>query len=338
MFHIVIPIPEFLTIIPDSYIEIKMELIVVVNLLRINIREVMDMIKKLESVTQFNTERGQETLHPFVTVLDQSKSGLIKPSRFISDLYIVFLKEEKCADLRYGRNHYDYQEESLIFIAPGQIAGFEEKETLIQPNGWALAFHPDFILGTSLGRQIKEYNYFSYNIKEALHISAREKKVLLESFSKIEYELSHAIDKHSRKLIVSNIELLLDYCERFYDRQFLTREHVNKDILTRFETLLDTYFTSDKVVLFGFPSVTYCAEQLHLSPKYFGDLVKKETGKSAQEYIQSKVIDIAKERLYDSNKNISQVAYALGFKYPQHFTRLFKQRVGYTPQKYRTLP
>ena len=297
----------------------------------------MDTIKKLESVTQFNTERGQETLHPLVTVLDQSKSGLIKPTLFISDLYIVFLKEDKCADLLYGKNSYDYQEESLIFIAPGQIAGFEDKEEFIQPNGWALAFHPDFIFGTSLGKQIREYNYFSYNVKEALHISAKEKKVVLESFTKIQYELSHAIDKHSRKLIVSNIELLLDYCERFYDRQFITREHVNKDILTRFENLLNNYYISDQAVLLGFPSVTDCAEQLNLSPKYFGDLIKKETGKSAQEYIQSKVIDFAKERLFDVNKNISEVAYELGFKYPQHFTRLFKQRVGYTPNEYRVL-
>ncbi|WDF77204.1 helix-turn-helix transcriptional regulator [Mucilaginibacter sp. KACC 22773] len=297
----------------------------------------MEMIKKLESVTQFNTERGQETLHPLVTVLDQSESKQIRPARFISELYVVFLKNEKCADLRYGRNHYDYQEESLIFIAPGQVAGFDEEDTLIQPNGWALAFHPDFIRGTSLGKLIRDYNFFSYNVMEALHVSAREKEILLQCFGKVKYELEHPIDKHSRKLIASNIELLLNYCERFYDRQFITREHLNKDILTRFEELMDHYFTTDKPTAFGLPSVAYCAEQLHLSAKYFGDLVKKETGQSAQEYIQRKLIDVAKERMSDAGKSISEIAYEMGFKYPQHFTRVFKQWVGQSPHDYRLL-
>jgi AraC family transcriptional regulator, transcriptional activator of pobA len=297
----------------------------------------METIKKLESVTQFNTERGQETLHPLVTVLDQSKSSPIRPARFVSELYVVFLKEEKCADLLYGRSHYDYQGESLIFIAPGQLVGFEDEETTIQPNGWALAFHPDFILGTALGRHMKEYHYFSYGVREALHVSNREKETLLESFEKIRYELGHPIDKHSRKLIISNIELLLNYCERFYDRQFITREHLNKDILTRFEELLDNYFTSNKPAQMGLPSVAYCAEALHLSAKYFGDLIKKETGQSAQDYLHSKVIDVSKERLFDAGKSISEIAYEMGFKYPQHFTRLFKQRVGQSPHDYRSL-
>lgn len=297
----------------------------------------METIKKLESVTQFNTERGQETLHPLVSVLDQSKSSLIKSARFTSQLYIVFLKQEKCADMLYGRSHYDYQGESLIFIAPGQLAGFEDEETTIRPNGWALAFHPDFIRGTTLGKTIKDYNYFSYDVREALHVSAREKGVLMESFEKIKYELGHPIDKHSRKLIISNIELLLNYCERFYDRQFITREHINKDILTRFEALLDNYFTSDKPALVGLPSVGYCAEELNLSAKYFGDLIKKETGQSAQDYLLAKVISVAKDRMFDASKSISEMAYEMGFKYPQHFTRLFKQKVGESPHRYRLL-
>ena len=280
----------------------------------------MEKIKKLESVTQFNLERGQETLHPLVTVLDQSKSALIKPGRYISDIYVVFLKEEKCAELLYGRSHYDYQEESLIFIAPGQLAGFEDAETLIQPNGWALAFHPDFINGTAFGKHIKDYNYFSYNVREALHVSKREKEILLESFRKIQHELSHPIDKHSRRLIISNIELLLNYCERFYDRQFVTREHINKDILTRFEEMINGYFASDKPAHIGLPTVAYCAEELHLSAKYFGDLIKKESGQSAQVYLQAKIIGIAKEKMFDAGKSISEIAYELGFKYPQHFT------------------
>jgi len=298
----------------------------------------MDTIKKLEDVAQFNKERGHQTLHPLVTVLDQSKSKTIKPERFISELYLIFLKDTKCAEIRYGRSHYDYQDDTLLFIAPGQLAGFEEEdEEIIQPNGWALAFHPDLIRGTHLGRHIKDYSFFSYNVNEALHPSERERQIVLECFNKIQYELEHAIDTHSRTLIASNIELLLNYCRRFYDRQFITRDHAHKDLLARFETLLDDYFQSDKPQTLGLPSVSYCAGELSLSAKYFGDLVKKETGKTAQEYIQAKLIDVAKERIFDTSKSISEIAYEMGFKYPAHFTRLFKQRVGQSPNEYRLL-
>jgi AraC family transcriptional activator of pobA len=298
----------------------------------------VELSKRLESVTQFNSERGQQTLHPLITVLDQSKSQPIRVTKFISELYVIFLKNEKCADLRYGRSHYDYQEDSLIFLSPGQVAGFDEENgTTIQPNGWALAFHPDMIRGTPLGTMIKDYHYFSYDVKESLHVSAREKELLLECFGKIAYELQHPIDKHSRKLIVSTIELFLNYCERFYDRQFITREHINKDILTRFEELLDNYFKSDKPGQIGLPSVAYCADELNLSTKYFGDLIKKETGQSAQDYLQGKVIDVAKERMFDHKKTISEIAYDMGFRYPQHFSRLFKQRVGQSPHDYRIM-
>jgi AraC family transcriptional regulator, transcriptional activator of pobA len=297
----------------------------------------MDTIKKLESVAQFNAERGQKTLHPLVSVLDQSKSKPIQAARFISGLYIVFLKNVKCAEIKYGRNHYDYQEDTLIFIAPGQVAGFEEEEEFIQPNGWALGFHPDLIRGTHLGRHIKDYSFFSYDANEALHPSERERQIVLECFNKIQYELEHAIDKHSRTLIATNIELLLNYCVRFYDRQFITRDHIHKGILTRFETMLDDYFKSDKPQTLGLPSVAYCAVQLNLSANYFGDLIKKETGRSAHDYIQEKLIDVAKEKVFDTSKSISEIAYELGFKYPAHFTRLFKQRVGQSPNEYRLL-
>jgi AraC-like DNA-binding protein len=158
----------------------------------------------------------------------------------------------------------------------------------------------------------------------------------LDCFGKIEYELQQSIDKHSKMLIASNIELFLNYCTRFYDRQFITRDNAHKGILERFEHLLNGYFSSDKPQHIGLPSVAYCAGQLHLSANYFGDLIKKETGKSAQEYIQSKVIDVAKERILDIDKSITEVAYELGFKYPQHFTRVFKQRVGVSPNDYRS--
>ena len=295
----------------------------------------MGKINKIESVAQFNRGRGQKTLHPLASVLDQSVSTPVKEARYISGLYLILLKDVKCGELKYGRNHYDYEEGTLVFISPGQVFGFEDTGKMIYPTGWALAFHPDLIRGTHLGRHINEYSLFSYDVNEALHISEVERGILLDCLTKIQYELAHAIDKHSRTLIVSNIELFLNYCVRFYDRQFITREDIHKDILVSFESLLNNYFQSDKPQTIGLPSVAYCAEQVNLSPKYFGDLVKKETGKSAQEYIHLKLIDIAKEKVFDPGKSISEVAYELGFKYPSHFTRLFKQHTGHSPNEYR---
>ncbi|NBB21304.1 helix-turn-helix domain-containing protein [Runella sp. CRIBMP] len=296
----------------------------------------MEKIEKLASVTQFNSRRGQETLHPLVSVLDQSKSVKIQANKYLSEIYVIFLKDVKCEEMTYGRNQYDYQDETLIFIAPEQVFGFNlPDQILVQPTGWALVFHPDFIRGTSLGRTIKEYGFFSYDVNEALHISERERQIVLECFKKIKEELERGIDKHSKMLIVSNIELFLNYCIRFFDRQFITRENINKDILARFENLLNEYFESNQPQLVGLPSVAYCAEKLNLSANYFGDLVKKETGKSALEYIQAKVIGLAQEKIFDSNKSISEIAYEIGYKYPQHFTRLFKQRMGMSPLEYR---
>jgi len=297
----------------------------------------MEKIGKIETVTQFNKERGQKTLHPLVSILDQSFSSPVHEARNLSEVYIVFLKDSKCEELKYGRNHYDYEEGTLLFVAPGQVFGFEGNGRMLQPSGWALCFHPDLLRGTHLGKHINEYSFFSYDSNEALHVSDAEREIVLECFKKIQYELAHAIDKYSRTLIVSNIELFLNYCVRFYNRQFLTREHINKDILTGFESLLNDYFQSDKPQTLGLPSVTYCAEQLNLSPKYFGDLIKKESGKTAQELIQLKLIEAAKEKIFDTTKSISEVSYELGFKYPAHFTRFFKQQVGSTPKEYRML-
>ncbi|HRI22936.1 MAG TPA: helix-turn-helix transcriptional regulator, partial [Panacibacter sp.] len=252
-------------------------------------------------------------------------------------MYSVFLKEVKCGDLKYGCNYYDYEEGSLVFVSPGQIVEVEYHGENFQPKGYALLFHPDLIHGTSLGRHIQDYSFFSYQSNEALHLSERERKIVLDCFYKIQYELEQNIDKHSKKLIVDNIELLLNYCVRFYDRQFITRDHVHKGILERFEILLNDYFQTGKPQATGLPSVAYCANELNLSAGYFGDLIKKETGKTAQDYIQAKVIDVAKEKIFDHNKSVSEIAYELGFKYPQHFTRLFKQRVGQSPNEYRML-
>jgi AraC-like DNA-binding protein len=252
-------------------------------------------------------------------------------------MYCIFLKDVKCGDLKYGRNYYDYQEGTLVFVAPGQVMEIETDGKVYQPIGHALVFHPDLIRGTSLARSINDYNFFSYNANEALHLSERERQIVLDSFSKIEFELKQNIDKHSKKLIASNIELFLNYCERFYDRQFITRDNVNKGILEKFEELLNGYFSSTKPQNIGLPTVAYFAEELHLSANYFGDLIKKETGKSAKEYIQNKIIDIAKNKTFDTDKTVNEIAYELGFKYPQHFTRLFKNITGFTPNEYKSL-
>lgn len=295
----------------------------------------MEELIKLDHVCQYNEMLGQETLHPLVSVIDFSKCKPRMHSRQRFGFYTIFQKDVKCGDLRYGRNYYDYQEGTLVFLAPGQIAGIANNQKVFQPKGYALVFHPDLLRGTSLARMMPHYTFFSYESNEALHLSEQERKIIIECLHNIEAELQHSIDKHSKSLIVNNIELLLNYCMRFYDRQFITRSNVNKDILTKFEYLLNDYFLSDKPQDIGLPSVQYCAEQLHLSPNYFGDLIKKETGNSPQEHIQLKLINTAKERIFDSSKSISEIAYELGFKYPQHFTRLFKKVVGCSPNEYR---
>lgn len=295
----------------------------------------MENILRLDHVYQYNERLGVETLHPLVNVIDFSKCPPMFHSRHILGFYAVFLKDVKCGDLHYGRHFYDYQEGTLVFIAPGQVAGVENNGESFQPKGWALIFHPDLLRGTPLARAMKDYSFFSYESCEALHLSEQERKIFLDCLHNIEIELQHSIDKHSRTLIVTNIELLLNYCTRFYDRQFITRENLNKDVLVKFEQLLNDYFQSEKPQDIGLPSVQYCADQLHLSANYFGDLIKKETGKSPQEHIQLKLMGIAKERILDTERSISEVAYELGFKYPQHFTRLFKKCVGCSPNEYR---
>lgn len=289
----------------------------------------------IESVCQYNKLLGIETLHPLVSVIDLSKAHPMKHMRHTFGMYVIFLKEVMCGNLIYGRHHYDYQEGTLVCLAPGQVIGVEDNGEVYQPKGWALVFHPDLIRGTSLGQRIREYTFFSYEVNEALHLSEGERELVTDCLQKIGQELEHAIDRHSKRLIAIQIEMLLDYCLRFYERQFITRSNVNRDVLTRFETLLDDYFAGDRAQREGLPSVKQCAGELFLSPNYFGDLVKKETGKTAQEYIQLKLIGMAKERVLDPGKTIAQVAYELGFQYPQHFTRLFKKVVGRTPVEYR---
>jgi AraC-like DNA-binding protein len=297
----------------------------------------MNDILRLDTISQFNNLRGIETLHPLVSVLDFSKMKLIPEARANYGFYCVFLKDAVCGDLKYGCKTYDYQEGTIVFISPGQVVGIGNKPGNPAPKGWGLIFHPDLIRGTSLGNNIKKYSFFSYEFSEALHVSERERQTVLDCLDNINHELQQSIDRHSKVLIANNIELLLNYCTRYYDRQFITRSNENRDILSKFEQILDNYFQSEMIHTTGLPTVRYCAEKLHLSPNYFGDLIKKETGKSAQENIQIKIMTIAKERIFDKSKTLSEIAYELGFKHPQHFSRMFKNETGQTPTEYRSL-
>ncbi|WP_025125494.1 helix-turn-helix domain-containing protein [Myroides odoratimimus] len=297
----------------------------------------MEQFERIDTVKNYNDHVGVDTLHPLVSVVNFSEQSSVRNFKRYMGIYAIFLKDTKCGDMIYGNQPYDYEDGTLVFVSPGQIYGIDNHTINDPSSGYGLLFHPDLIAGTNLGRTIKDYSFFSYEVNEALHLSKKERKMIVECFQKISSEIDQNIDKHSKTLIVSNIELLLNYCMRFYDRQFITRSHVNKDVLTRFENLLNDYFQTNKAMDLGLPNVTWCAEQLHLSPNYFGDLIKKETGITALDYIQSRLIEEAKLKMFDTSKSINDIAFQLGFKYQQHFTRLFKQKTGMTPVEYRNL-
>ena len=296
----------------------------------------MDKILNLDSVDLYNKLYGLETLNPLVSVIDLNKATSsvdLGGRRIIKKA--LYLKLEKACDIKYGRQTYDYQEGTIVCFAPGQTAETNPTTDKVQVNAHGILFHPDLLRGTSLGKSIKKYTFFSYEVNEALHLSEEERSIVMDCLKIIRMELEHGVDKHSKTLLVNHIELLLNYCMRFYERQFITRGKTNRDVLTRFENLLDEYFESALAEQDGLPTVKYFADKLCLSSNYFGDMFKKETGKSPQEYIQEKVIELAKERISDTADTVSQIAYSLGFQYPQHFCRLFKKRVGYTPSEYR---
>ena len=296
----------------------------------------MDRVIKLDNVDHYNSLYGLETLHPLVSVVDLTKATKsVNHIQMTYGLYALFLKGAKNCDIKYGRQHYDYQEGTIVCFAPGQTAGVEMLNDVVQQEVYGILFHPDLIRGTSLGKTIKNYTFFSYSVSEALHLSDQEKETVMDCLKKISIELEHPIDKHSKALIAMNIELLLNYCMRFYERQFITRSSANIDSLTKFEQLLDEYFRSNLPVQDGLPSVKYFADKIYLSPNYFGDMIKKETGMTPQEHIQMKVIELAKEHIVETDETISEIAYTLGFQCPQHLSRLFKKRVGCTPNEYR---
>lgn len=295
----------------------------------------MGDIINVNSIHDYNEFLGVETLNPLVAFIDFKKVKVLKHKKKCYGFYGIYLKGKIHGPLTYGRSKYDYQEGTLVFVAPGQVAGIDDGGETTDPEGYALLFHPDLLHGTSLARKMKEYTFFSYEVNEALHMSERERQTIFNCFTEIEEELHHSIDKHSRSIITSNIEVLLNHCLRFYDRQFTTREAINHDVLVRFEELMGGYFDSNKPGQIGLPTVAWCADQLHLSANYFGDLIKKETGKTAMEYIHLAVINRVKDLLTSTGKTVSEIAYEVGFQYPHHMSRLFKKMSGYTPNEYR---
>lgn len=289
---------------------------------------------RIDTVGQFNDLFGFQTEHPLVSVGRFDKTEPVREGIYHYGLYALYLKENKGCRLSYGRTRYDFDEMTVTSFAPGQSVKVEANPDQPFARWTAIVFHPDFIVRTSLGREISKYVFFSYDSNEALHLSASEVEVLRSVVAIIRQELSHAIDRHSRRIVVNNIEMLLNYCMRFYERQFVTREEINHSTVGLFESLLQQYMSEDAERM-GLPAVSYFARSFNLSPGYFGELVKAETGRTAQDFIAERVLASAKELLNDMSLTVTQVSERLGFEYPQHFIRFFKRHTGRTPAQYR---
>lgn len=293
-------------------------------------------IIQLNSIDDYNELYGLPTKHPLVAVIDlKNAKHAVNHIKMNYGVYALYLKNDINCVLKYGRKNYDYQAGTIVSFAPGQVVEVEMAGEVFQPDVYGVLFHPDLIHGTPLAAKMQRYGFFSYAQSEALHLSEWERNTIIECLNKLDRELDYPVDKHSRNILCSHIELILDYCLRFYDRQFCTRETVNNNVLTRFEQLLNDYFSDEEKIRNGLPTVKFFADKVCLSPGYFGDIVKRETGKTAQEYIQQKVIERSKSYLVDNRLNVSEIAYSLGFQYPQHFIRLFKKNVGCTPGEFR---
>lgn len=300
----------------------------------------MQPIIHLKSISEINNFVKGVTKHPLIAIIDFSKmDDLIEEDVRVScEFYSIMFKNYCSNNLRYGRQSYDFQDGSLICIGPRQVLTMDKEiERKEDMTGWGLFFHPDLVRGTSLGGKMKDYTFFSYESSEALHLSDKEKITLFDCIQKIQNELEENIDNYSQSLIVSNIEVLLNYCARYYGRQFITRKISNRDIVSQVENILKDYFYSDSMKKQGLPTVSYLAEKISLSPNYLSDLLKKETGMNAKDQIHYFLVEEAKSILLGSDKSISEIAYQLGFEYPQYFSKLFKQKTGNTPQEYRNL-
>ncbi|MEO0565440.1 MAG: helix-turn-helix domain-containing protein, partial [Chloroflexota bacterium] len=302
----------------------------------------MNDIMHIQSISQIHRFLGlRPPKHPLISVMrlqEEETNVAFNETRIVIDLYSIAIKSGSSGAFSYGRNSYDFDEGTVVFLSPGQTVRFGENYALpLGAGAWTVVFHPDLIRQSELGQRMDGYSFFDYDINEALHISEDERQILHEIVNNIEREYMQNLDRHSQDLVISNIKLLLDYCARYFDRQFYTRTNMNKDIVAQFERLLKDYYSSGRHMDQGIPSVAYCGEALGLSPKYLSDLLRKETGRNALEHIHFFVIEKAKLNLLNSEQTISQIAFGLGFEYSQHFSRLFKTKTGMSPREYRSL-
>lgn len=293
----------------------------------------MSNILKVSKPSDYSRWVGQTDPHELISVIDFSKVSPVRLSLNSYDVYGLFLQGEEDIDLQYGAGKYDYSHGTLICVAPGQISGKEDTGELVNLSGWAVLFHPDLLQGTGIEHEIKNFSFFDYRINEALHMTAEERDTLIDILRLLDNELKFPSDNMQNRIIVGFINMLLRYAQRFYNRQFESRTIQNNDILSRFEKLLKQYFDENRQLTTGVPTVQYCAEQLAMSPSYLSDVIKRTTGRAANHYIKQYVIQLAKNRLV-SGMNSSEVAYSLGFDYPQHFSRMFKKISGETPSQY----
>lgn len=294
----------------------------------------MDIITA-DTIQQYNQFFGVKTMHPQIGIIHFDRSENQPTHKMTFGFYALYLVKTVGITMDYGKTKYDFDDGTVICLAPGQTIGMHRMPGGPVPVAIGLMFHPDLLHGTALAKKMKQFTFFSYTSNEALHLSSDECAVIQNYMDNINRELEHPVDKFSRQLFVSNIEVLLNYCMRFYERQFVTREELNNDVLARFEQLLNEYWDSGEAKIYGLPTVKYFADKICLSPNYFGDLIKTATGKSAQERIQSKIIEMSKEAILNPRLNTKQIANMLGFQYPQHFLRFFKKRVGCTPKEFK---
>lgn len=293
----------------------------------------MSKIMKIKNVSDYSRYLGHTDRHPLVSVINYAEVSPIRHSLNSYSVYGIFFHDQQDIDLTYGCGKYDYKSGTVICVAPGQIGGKEDNGERVMLTGWALLFHPDLLRGTPLSKNIKQYTFFDYRVHEALHMTDEEHDIFVSLMQQIRNELQKTHDELQNAILIAYIELVLNFCQRFYNRQFTTRKLENSDILMKFDNLLNDYYEKNTQLTLGLPTVQYCADKLCMSPNYFGDVIKKTTGDTASNYIRQHVIQRMKNELA-TGASIVQVADDLGFKYPQHLSRMFKQQTGITPSEY----
>ena len=296
---------------------------------------------RIKTISEFHRLRGLPApQHPLISVVNFAAVKLSSEEaslNLILDFYCVFIKRDLSCTLKYGQQQYDFDKGIMFFIAPSQLLGVEVCPNVgLKPEGWMLLIHPDFLWNTSLAKAIKQYEYFNYSVNEALFLSAKEEATIINVVHNIEQEYLSNIDKFSQSIIISQIETLLNYAERFYQRQFITRKITNHQILDRLEDLLSDYFNSDESIKTELPTVQFVSEKLNVSPNYLSGLLKTLTGQSTQQHIHEKLIEKAKEKLSTTNLSVSEIAYELGFEHPQSFSKLFKSKTNFSPLEFRS--